>query len=885
MMTTMAVEGITIMADPSSRLCRLGRTILATALVGVLILGAAAVNAGPGPNTTTIPSTGQTLGIVISDPTGNPPIPVPIPPGTVEVKGNCTIGSVPGAPINVLYVIDVSGSTDNPGTVDANGDGVINAADDFNGDGEPGETLDGEIAGVLALNASIGNPANVRVGVVAFASGASAADVSPLAPNTGTITQFFASPPQVDLNTNLIPDINEVLRSLRSETPSGGTIAKFTPVGSGTLGNNTNFAAALTAMNSALTHFPAGTNIVFFLSDGESNAGSRCFQSPFPCSTALNAAVAAHTTINTVGVGSGADPTDLTYIAHYSNGGGSIGGSYFPATNPSQLTTILPSINPTGIATVVVDGVDVGIDSLGNFTRLITCSDLSPFSVTATCIASDAASTSVSADIGLQCYNLCGDGIVEQNVGEECDPPSVPPNGPTATCDAACQRVPRCGDGFVDAPEACDPPHLGSCSTICQLIACGNGVVDPGEQCDDGNLTNGDGCDSNCTSTGCGNGILTAGEQCDDGNTTSGDGCDSNCTPTGCGNGVVTAGELCDDGNLVNGDGCDSNCTPTGCGNGILTAGEQCDDGNTTSGDGCDANCTVTACGNGIVTSPEGCDDGNTVNGDGCDNNCTPTSCGNGIQTAGEQCDDGNTTSGDGCNADCTTGHCGDGQVNPGEQCDDGNTVDTDACRNDCTAPRCGDGIVDAGEECDLGTQNNDLGLCGTDCLRNPRYYCANPVAAYVRKAGFKHTAAGPTPQTFDNWQMKGDIIVASPPFDPASQNVTIALTQATDPDAPSSFQKTKNPADTVPFVAKGIGKWRFYDRKGIGWTKGFLRARDAHVKYILQGRAADIELDSGKLRIRQSLVIGNQCWEAVLSCTLKANGNLFRCRSTGLPF
>ena len=761
MMTTMAVEGITIMADPSSRLCRLGRTILATALVGVLILGAAAVNAGPGPNTTTIPSTGQTLGIVISDPTGNPPIPVPIPPGTVEVKGNCTIGSVPGAPINVLYVIDVSGSTDNPGTVDANGDGVINAADDFNGDGEPGETLDGEIAGVLALNASIGNPANVRVGVVAFASGASAADVSPLAPNTGTITQFFASPPQVDLNTNLIPDINEVLRSLQSETPSGGTIAKFTPVGSGTLGNNTNFAAALTAMNSALTHFPAGTNIVFFLSDGESNAGSRCFQSPFPCSTALNAAVAAHTTINTVGVGSGADPTDLTYIAHYSNGSGSIGGSYFPAPDPSQLTTILPSINPTGIATVVVDGVDVGIDSLGNFTRLITCSDLSPFSATATCIASDAVATSVSADIGLQCYNLCGDGIVEQNVGEECDPPSVPPNGPTATCDAACQRVPRCGDGFVDAPEACDPPMPGSCSTSCQLIACGNGIVDPGEQCDDGNLTNGDGCDSNCTSTG----------------------------------------------------------------------------------------------------------------------------CGNGIQTAGEQCDDGNTTSGDGCNADCTTGHCGDGHVDPGEQCDDGNTVDTDACRNDCTAPRCGDGIVDAGEECDLGTQNNDLGLCGTDCLRNPRYYCANPVAAYVRKAGFKHTAAGPTPQTFDNWQMKGDIIVASPPFDPASQNVTIALTQATDPDAPSSFQKTKNPADTVPFVAKGIGKWRFYDRKGIGWTKGFLRARDAHVKYILQGRAADIELDSGKLRIRQSLVIGNQCWEAVLSCTLKANGNLFRCRSTGLPF
>jgi hypothetical protein len=224
--------------------------------------------------------------------------------------------------------------------------------------------------------------------------------------------------------------------------------------------------------------------------------------------------------------------------------------------------------------------------------------------------------------------------------------------------------------------------------------------------------------------------------------------------------------------------------------------------------------------------------------------------------------------------------------VDPGEQCDDGNTVDADACRNDCTDPTCGDGIVDSGigEECDLGTQNNDLGLCGTDCKRNPRYYCANPVAAYVRKAGFKHTVGASTP--FDTWQMKGDIIVALPAIDPANENVTIALTQATDPDAPSSFQKTKTKDDAAPFTLKGVGKWRFYDRKGnTGWTKGFLRARDAHVKYLLQGKSADIGLDPMKVRIRQSLVIGNRCWEAVLTCTVKSSGKLLRCRSTGLPF
>src|SRR5262249_36091986 len=160
----------------------------------------------------------------------------------------------------------------------------------------------------------------------------------------------------------------------------------------------------------------------------------------------------------------------------------------------------------------------------GHFSSLISCSDLLPFTVTATCVATDSAATSVSADVDLQCFRLCGDGTVES--GEECEPPG------TSTCDADCQRVPHSGDGFVGAAAACAPP-IPSCSHSWHFIVCGTGVVDPGELCDDGNHTNGDGCDTNCTPTGCGNGILTTGEVCDDGNTTDGDGCDSNCKPTG----------------------------------------------------------------------------------------------------------------------------------------------------------------------------------------------------------------------------------------------------------------------------------------------------------------------------------------------------------------
>ena len=118
---------------------------------------------------------------------------------------------------------------------------------------------------------------------------------------------------------------------------------------------------------------------------------------------------------------------------------------------------------------------------------------------------------------------------------------------------------------------------------------CGDGIIDAGEACDDGNISNGDGCNSSCNiETGfictgspsvctslCGDGLIVAGEACDDGNTSNGDGCNSSCSIepgfncTGspstcsslCGDGIVVAAiEACDDGNLNNGDGCNNTC-------------------------------------------------------------------------------------------------------------------------------------------------------------------------------------------------------------------------------------------------------------------------------------------------------------------------------------
>lgn len=82
-----------------------------------------------------------------------------------------------------------------------------------------------------------------------------------------------------------------------------------------------------------------------------------------------------------------------------------------------------------------------------------------------------------------------------------------------------------------------------------QVVAeCGNGLVEAPEACDDGNLVDGDGCDSNCTPTGCGNGVVTIGEECDDGNTVPGDCCSALCVsenqPPTCSEAVASVDEL-----------------------------------------------------------------------------------------------------------------------------------------------------------------------------------------------------------------------------------------------------------------------------------------------------------------------------------------------------
>ena len=288
---------------------------------------------------------------------------------------------------------------------------------------------------------------------------------------------------------------------------------------------------------------------------------------------------------------------------------------------------------------------------------------------------------------------------------------------------------PRCGDGVVQAGEACDDGNTvdsDSCRNSCALPSCGDGTIDTGEQCDDGNTSNIDACTNVCLFNVCGDTFIHAGvEVCDDGNTSNNDGCRNDCSLPVCGDGFPQPGEQCDDGNQDNTDSCTRDCKEATCGDGIVNANEQCDDGNSDNNDACTNACTLATCGDGFVQAGvESCDDGNTLDTDACLTGCIPASCGDGILHAGvESCDDGNGNDNDDCPSSCETASCGDGFVFLGhEDCDPQYSTPA-SCDSDCTPVACGDGLVNtaAGEQCDDGPNNsNNSDGCTVLCLAQP---------------------------------------------------------------------------------------------------------------------------------------------------------------------
>ena len=117
----------------------------------------------------------------------------------------------------------------------------------------------------------------------------------------------------------------------------------------------------------------------------------------------------------------------------------------------------------------------------------------------------------------------CGDGIVQDQYGEQCEPMSS--NDPN--CTKACRKPGVCGDGIPTPPEQCDDGAVnnngdyGGCAPGCVLAPhCGDAVKNGPEECDDGVLDNSyGGCSPVCKlAAHCGDGMTNAPyEQCDNG--------------------------------------------------------------------------------------------------------------------------------------------------------------------------------------------------------------------------------------------------------------------------------------------------------------------------------------------------------------------------------
>ena len=269
------------------------------------------------------------------------------------------------------------------------------------------------------------------------------------------------------------------------------------------------------------------------------------------------------------------------------------------------------------------------------------------------------------------CSASCGDGVVSDD--ETCDP------GLEDSCPETCDDNNACtNDSLSGAAESCSLACSytevlecisddGCCAPGCNSLndndcspECGNGVVEAGEACD------GD-CPSTCSSDNACESVTLTGAA---------DTCDAVCVAEAilacvdndgcCGLGQNDSGDaLC---SLAN----DNDCSAT-CGDGVVSDGEACDsalddscpvacddsnvcttDSLVGSADNCTASCQfdpVEVCQNDDGCCAPGCNAND-------DNDCAPV-CGNDVVEAGESCD-GNCLStcfdGDFCTDDIRTG-------------------------------------------------------------------------------------------------------------------------------------------------------------------------------------------------------------------------------------
>jgi cysteine-rich repeat protein len=353
---------------------------------------------------------------------------------------------------------------------------------------------------------------------------------------------------------------------------------------------------------------------------------------------------------------------------------------------------------------------------------------------------------------------ICGNAKLE--AGEECDDGN---SVNTDKCTAKCYSA-RCGDGYIQPGEQCDPPGQGLCSAFCVNATsasaassssrsslrnhCGNNVPEPtkGEECDLG-TRNGISplCSIDCKKTYCGDGVRGPGEDCEPQRTASG----TFVTPA-CG--LICEAPDCSSGQCIGGcrqkflPACtqssssvsvaDSSIVTTGSSSSPLLPFNPFSQAVAIASSKPASSASALSASSAAMASSSAASSDVAIpqSREGAPETSPPEEerCGNGRLEGIESCDDGNALDGDGCSMSCvlelpTLWHCGNAIVEGDEACDEGalnSDVLPDTCRTYCRLPRCGDGVRDAAEQCDDGNETPG-DACNPSCLLS---VCGNGV-------------------------------------------------------------------------------------------------------------------------------------------------------------
>jgi hypothetical protein len=213
------------------------------------------------------------------------------PPGIVELEGTASVGEgLPVADTLIVYVLDVSGSTD----YSSAGSGC---GGDQNGDSYSDTILDCEIAAAKALNEMAVTTETVgEVGVAVYATYGATGDVDPAG------GEQLTTGPATDANNAGGRDVEQVLSSAFSLDAADGGVNLFTLK---EVGYRTSFSGGLTAALQVASASTKPNKIIVFMSDGLNNEG------PHVSTVSVPAGVIIHTFAIGSGSSCTSDPNDL----------------------------------------------------------------------------------------------------------------------------------------------------------------------------------------------------------------------------------------------------------------------------------------------------------------------------------------------------------------------------------------------------------------------------------------------------------------------------------------------------------------------------------------------------------------------------------------------